>query len=63
MNDDIITPEIVETIDYALRETQLLQQISIDLHILVLITIMVCGCLIAYIICRIIKSVLWSSIF
>ena len=38
---DVITPEVVETIDYAVRQTQLLEAISIDVHALVLITLQI----------------------
>lgn len=57
---DVITPEVVETIDYAVRQTQILEAISIDVHALVLIGITLGGFLIAFLICRVIKSVITS---
>lgn len=57
---DVITPEIVETVDYAVRQTQILKAISIDVHALVLILIAFGGFLIAFLICSVIKSIIKS---
>lgn len=53
---DIITPEIVETVDYAVRQTQLLEVIAIDVHALVLIGVAFGGFLIACLILYVIKK-------
>lgn len=58
MESEAITPELVETIDYAYRNSQYLQSISIDVHAIVLILIFICGSAIAYIILKLIKSII-----
>lgn len=59
MDSEVITPEIVETIDYAYRNSQYLQSIAVDVHAIVLILIFICGSAIAFIIIKSIKTIIY----